>query len=66
MFDVLVTGAGFVKPALFVFDNEAAVRFFEQRNVSLLKREDKKVFPRSLDSRYVLSGLQDFFAQQKI
>ena len=47
----------FIKPALFAFPNTKIVRFFEQRGVPLLEREDGKVFPRSLQSDDILRTL---------
>lgn len=49
--------ARFVKPALFSFDNTEVIRFFEERNVPLLEREDGKIFPRSLKSGDLLESL---------
>ncbi|MDR0337913.1 MAG: aminoacetone oxidase family FAD-binding enzyme, partial [Planctomycetaceae bacterium] len=47
--------ARFVKPALFSFDNIAVMRFFEQQGISFLKREDGKIFPKSLKSNDLLN-----------
>jgi predicted Rossmann fold flavoprotein len=54
----------FVKPALFAFDNIAVMRFFEQRGVSFLKREDGKIFPKSLKSQDLLNVLITEFRGQ--
>jgi len=47
----------FVKPALFAFPNSETLRFFEQRCVPLVEREDGKIFPRSLQSGDILRTL---------
>ncbi|MDR1963251.1 MAG: aminoacetone oxidase family FAD-binding enzyme [Planctomycetaceae bacterium] len=49
--------ARFVQPALLFFDPIAVMRFFEQRGVPLLKREDGKIFPKSLKSGDLLNVL---------
>jgi predicted Rossmann fold flavoprotein len=49
--------ARFVKPALLSFDNIALTHFFEQRGVPFLKREDGKIFPKSLKSKDLLNIL---------
>jgi predicted Rossmann fold flavoprotein len=53
------TQSRFVKPALFAFPNTEICRFFEQRGVPLVEREDGKIFPRSLQSNDVLRALLD-------
>ncbi|GHT35978.1 FAD-dependent oxidoreductase [Planctomycetales bacterium] len=53
----------FVKPALFNFDNAAAVKFFEQNGIPLWEREDGKVFPRSLKAADLLNILLNNFKE---
>jgi predicted Rossmann fold flavoprotein len=56
--------ARFVKPALLSFDNIDLIRFFEQRGVPFLEREDGKIFPRSLKSADLLNILVAEFKEQ--
>jgi predicted Rossmann fold flavoprotein len=49
--------ARFVKPALLSFDNNDLIHFFEQHGVPFLKREDGKIFPKSLKSKDLLNIL---------
>ncbi|MDR2115713.1 MAG: NAD(P)/FAD-dependent oxidoreductase, partial [Planctomycetaceae bacterium] len=56
--------ARFVKPALFSFDNIALMRFFEQRGVQFLERENGKIFPKSLKSEDLLNILVAEFKRQ--
>lgn len=47
----------FIRTVLYPFNNSAVMNFFEGCGLSLLCREDGKVFPRSLSARDVLNTL---------
>ncbi len=53
-------GERFLKRAFRSFDNKAAMRWFESRNVPLIIQEDQCVFPRSQDSQSII----DCFLEQ--
>jgi len=47
----------FLKPALYNFTNEQTIKFFQGQGVENIVRDDKKVFPSSLNSNDILSVL---------
>lgn len=48
----------FVKPILNSFTNEDLINFFENKGLKLITRDDKKVFPKSMNAKDVVDILQ--------
>ncbi len=48
----------FLKKAFYTFSNKDTEKFFEQRDIPLFKREDGKIFPRSMNSKDIVEALK--------
>ena len=48
---------GLIRSILYRFNNQAVMRFFENNGVTIMEREDGKVFPESLQARDVVNVL---------
>ena len=46
-----------IRSILYQFNNQSVINFFEQNNIPLFEREDRKIFPKSLQAQDVLDLL---------
>jgi predicted Rossmann fold flavoprotein len=56
----------FLKSSLYFLSNEKTMEFFEKKGVSLLIREDGKVFPKSLKAEDILNTLLETCARKSV
>ena len=48
-----------IRQILYKYNNDALIEYFQKRQLEMIKREDGKVFPQSLQAKDVLSALTD-------
>lgn len=55
----------FLKKALYCFSNKDLINYFNKLNISIIEREDGKIFPASLNSRDVIEALKNEIIKKK-